>query len=167
MSRLYLIIFFLGFFSTGFSQNNLKKYLAFAQEQYEKGDYYYALEYYEKAMVLDSQTVDILWRMAETNRAYKDYRKAEYYYAKVYDREEAGIYPSSLLQLGLMQKQNGKYDQALETFKRAKKKYYKDKRGYLYLKSKQELVSIPYARRLEWIELDVTHLRALRLVVCM
>lgn len=146
MSRLYLIIFFLGFFSTGFSQNNLKKYLAFAQEQYEKGDYYYALEYYEKAMVLDSQTVDILWRMAETNRAYKDYRKAEYYYAKVYDREEAGIYPSSLLQLGLMQKQNGKYDQALETFKRAKKKYYKDKRGYLYLKSKQELVSTVWAK---------------------
>src|SRR5690606_6426286 len=117
MSRLYLIIFFLGCFSTGFGQNNLKKYLAFAQEQYDKGDYYYALEYYNKAMELDSNTVDILWRMAETNRAYKDYRKAEYYYAKVYDREEAGIYPSSLLQLGLMQKQNGKYDQALETFK--------------------------------------------------
>lgn len=146
MSRLYLIFFFLGCFSTGFGQNNLKKYLAFAQEQYDKGDYYYALEYYNKAMELDSNTVDILWRMAETNRAYKDYRKAEYYYAKVYEREEAGIYPSSLLQLGLMQKQNGKYDQAIETFKKGKKKYYKDKKGYLYLKSKQELVSCVWAK---------------------
>ena len=146
MSRLYLILLILGSFSTAFGQNNLKKYLAFAQEQYDKGDYYYALEYYQKAMELDSQTVDILWRMAETNRAYKDYRKAEYYYAKVYDREEAGIYPSSLLQLGLMQKQNGKYDQAIETFKRGKKKYYKDKKGYLYEKSKQELVSCVWAK---------------------
>lgn len=146
MSRLYLIIFFLGCFSTGFGQNNLKKYLAFAQEQYDKGDYYYALEYYNKAMELDSNTVDILWKMAETNRAYKDYRKAEYYYGKVYEREEAGIYPSSLLQLGLMQKQNGKYDLAIETFKRAKKKYYKDKKSYLYLKSKQELVSCVWAK---------------------
>jgi len=146
MSRLYLIVFILGSFSTAFGQNNLKKYLAFAQEQYDKGDYYYALEYYQKAMELDSQTVDILWRMAETNRAYKDYRKAEFYYAKVYDREEARIYPSSLLQLGLMQKQNGKYDQALETFKRAKKKYYKDKKSYLYQKSKQELISCVWAK---------------------
>ncbi len=146
MSRLYLILLILGSFSTSFGQNNLKKYLAFAQEQYDKGDYYYALEYYQKAMELDSQTVDILWRMAETNRAYKDYRKAEYYYAKVYDREEAGIYPSSLLQLGLMQKQNGKYEQAIETFKKGKKKYYKDKKGYLYQKSKQELVSCVWAK---------------------
>ena len=145
MSRLYLVLFF---FTLGFSshaQNNLKKYLEFAKEQYDKGDYFYALEYYSKAMELDSNTIDILWQVAETHRAYKDYRKAEYYYAKVYDREEAKIYPSSLLQLGLMQKQNGKYQEALETFKRAKKKYYKDKRSYNYLKSKEEIESTLWA----------------------
>ena len=129
-----------------FGQNNLSKHLDFAQEQFDKGDYYYALEYYEKAMQIDSTTIDILWRVAETHRAYKDYRKAEYYYAKVYDGEEAQIYPYSLLQLGLMQKQNGKYPEAIETFKKAKKKYYKDKRGYLYLKSKQELISTLWAQ---------------------
>ena len=92
-------------------------------------------------MELDSATVDIVWNYAETLRAYKDYRKAEFYYAKVYAKEETRIYPSSLLYLGLMQKQNGKYDEALETFKKAKKKYYKDKKSYLYKKSKQELES--------------------------
>ena len=94
-----------------FGQNNLSKYLDFAQEQYDKGDYFYALQYYEKAMEIDSATVDILWNYAQTLRAYKDYRKAEYYYEKVYGREEAAIYPSSLLNWGLMQKQNGKYDE--------------------------------------------------------
>lgn len=141
MSRLYLILLFSLFCLGASGQNYLKKYLDFAQQQYEKGDYYYASEYYRKAMQIDSNTVEILWNYAETLRAYKDYRKAEYYYAKVYDREEAAIYPSSLLNWGLMQKQNGKYEQALETFKKAKKKYYKDKKGYLYQKAKREVES--------------------------
>jgi tetratricopeptide (TPR) repeat protein len=127
-------------------QNNLKKYLEFAEEQFQKGDYYYALQYYEKAMDLDSQSVDIIWNYAETQRAYKNYRKAEFYYQKVYNKEEARIYPSSLLQLGLMQKQNGKYAEALATFKKAKKKYYKDKKGYLYKKAKKEIVSTVWAK---------------------
>ena len=146
MSRLYLTLVFCGCVLSGFSQNNLKKYLDFAKSQYEKGDYFYAAQYYEKAMELDSQTVDILWNYAETLRAYKDYRKAEFYYAKVYDREEAAIYPGSLLNWGLMQKQNGKYEEALATFKKAKKKYYKNKKGYLYQKSKRELGSLVWVQ---------------------
>ncbi|MDX2359873.1 MAG: DUF1573 domain-containing protein [Crocinitomicaceae bacterium] len=124
----------------------MKKYLDFAEEQYNKGDYFYAVEYYKKAMELDSNTIDILWNYAETLRAYKDYRMAEYYYAKVYDRESADIYPYSLLYLGLMQKQNGHYAEALETFKKAKKKYYKDKKGYLYMKSKKELAALVWVQ---------------------
>jgi tetratricopeptide (TPR) repeat protein len=85
MSRLYLILLFAVWSFSGLGQNNLKKYLAFAKEQFDKGDYFYALEYYNKAMELDSNTIDILWQVAETYRAYKDYRKAEYYYDKVYE----------------------------------------------------------------------------------
>ena len=146
MSRLYLTIFFTLVAMTGISQNMLGKYLDFAQEQFEKGDYFYALTYYEKAMELDSASVDIIWKYAETQRAYKNYRKAEFYYGKVYEKEGAKIYPYSLLYWGLMQKQNGKYELALETFKKAKKKYYKDKKGYLYKKSKQEIVSTVWAK---------------------
>ena len=145
MSRLYLVAFFIFGSSFVFGQNNLPKYLDFAKKQYDKGDYYYALMYYEKALVIDSNTVDILWNYAETLRAYKDYRKAETYYAKVYDKEAGKLYPASLLNLGLMQKQNGKYAEAIETFKLAKKKYFKDKKSYLYLKSKRELESTIWA----------------------
>lgn len=145
MSRLYLILFFLCSFQL-FGQDMLGKYLKFAEEQYQKGDYYYALEYYEKVLQLDSNSVDVLWKYAETLRAYKDYRRAEFYYKKVYDKELGAFYPSSLMQLGLMQKQNGHYDLAIETFKKAKKKYYKDKKGYLYQKSKRELESCLWAK---------------------
>lgn len=146
MSRLYLIGIFCWLTSVSWGQNLLTKYLKFADEQSQKGDYFYALEYYSKAMEIDSNTIDILWKVAEAHRGYKDYRKAEYYYAKVYERELGAMYPASLLQLGLMQKQNGKYDAAIETFKKAKKKYGKNKKDYLYLKSKQELESTLWAK---------------------
>ena len=145
MPRLYLILFALLSF-TGYGQNMLGKYLDFADEQYAKGDYIYALQYYEKAMEIDSNTVSILWKYAESLRAYKDYRRASYYYQKVYEKEETAIYPSSLLQWALMEKQNGNYNEAIELFKRAKKKYSKDKRTYNYLKSKRELESCLWAQ---------------------
>lgn len=146
MSRLHLIGCFLLLAFGSTAQNELGKYLDFAHQQYEKGDYVYALTYYEKAMELDSNSVSILWSYAETLRAYKDYRKAAEYYAKVYNKEEAAIYPYSLLYWALMEKQNGNYAQAIELFKRAKKKYAKDKRDYTYLKSKRELESCLWAQ---------------------
>jgi tetratricopeptide (TPR) repeat protein len=101
---------------------------------------------YEKALAIDSNSVELLWKYAESLRAFKDYRKAEFYYKKVYDKESAAIYTASLLNVGLMQKQNGKYDEAIETFKKAKKKYAKQKKDYPYLKSKRELESCLWAK---------------------
>jgi len=146
MSRFYIISVFI--FSVGhvFSQNELSNYLKFADEQYKKGDFYYALEYYEKAIVLDSNSLTPLWNYAETLKAYKDYKKAEVYYKKVYAKEDTQIYPSSLLNLGIMQKHNGKYEQAIETFKKCKKKYVKDKKSYLYLKAAREVESCLWAK---------------------
>lgn len=146
MSRLYIVLF-ISFFSMALSaQQELKKYLEFAQEKYQSGDYIYAMQYYEKAMAIDSNTINTLWEYAETLRAYKDYPKAAYYYGKVYSRESTELYPSSLLQYGLMLKQSGKYDKALEVFKLAKKKYRSDPRGYLYRKSRVEMQSCVWAK---------------------
>ena len=146
MPRLYLILGMLLLTVFGRSQNELGKYIEFADQQYQKGDYIYALTYYEKAMELDSNSVSILWKYAETLRAYKDYRKAAFYYEKVYNKEETAIYPYSLLYWALMEKQNGNYTEAIELFKRAKKKYAKDKKDYTYLKARRELESCLWAQ---------------------
>lgn len=146
MPRLHLV-FFAIFTSPSlcFGQSELSKYLKYADEQFQKGDYYYAIDYYQKALAIDSQSVSILWSYAETLRAYKDYKNAELYYKKVYKKEETNQYPSSLLQWGLMQKQNGKYEEALETFKLAKKKYARNKKDYLYQKARREIESCLWA----------------------
>lgn len=146
MSRLYLVlIFFFVSITAIFSQNKVKKYIKFADEQYIKGDYYYALEYYKMALEVDSNNVDFLWKYAETLRAYKDYQEAEKYYLKVYKREKTKKYPSSLLYYGLMQKQNKNYVKALETFRLAKKKYQTDENSYLYIKANREIESCSWA----------------------
>ena len=84
MSRLYLILFlFIPLISVSQKTSQLVK---FADEQFKKGDYYYAQEYYKQALAKDSTNIDILWKYAETLRAYKSYIEAEKQYAKIFAR---------------------------------------------------------------------------------
>lgn len=140
------MLLFLGWFFPGLcQQKEVSKLLKAGDTKMAQGDYIYALSYYQQAMTLDSNTIDVLWKTAEANRAYKDYRKAAYYYGKVFERENTRIYPESILRYGLMQKQNGEYEAALKSFKKAVRLYKKDKKGYLYLKAKQETESTLWA----------------------
>ena len=144
MSRLYLI-FFLGLFSTQVSaQVKLKKLVDFADEQYKNGDYYYALEYYKQALDRDSTSLELMWKYAETQRAYKNYVDAADYYARVYARDQGILYPESLLYLALMEKQTGDYKNAFETMKSAKRNFAEDKTTYRYKKSAQEVEALAW-----------------------
>jgi tetratricopeptide (TPR) repeat protein len=143
MSRLY-ITFFICLPFLVYSQKT-RQLVKFADEQYKKGDYYYALEYYKQALGKDSSNLEILWKYAEALRAYKNYSEAEKQYAKVFAREQAKVYPSSILQLGLMQKQTGNYKKAIESFKLAARLYEKDKTNYLYKKVDKEIQSTQWA----------------------
>ena len=146
MSRLYLILFLtFGLNNLGTAQKTLKKIIAFADEQYVKGDFIYALEYYKQALEKDSNSVKLLWKYAETLRAYKDYPNAETYYAKVYAREQTKIYSNSLLNLALMQKQNGRYTQAIKTLNLSAKKLSNKKSSPFYIKTLREIESCKWA----------------------
>jgi hypothetical protein len=145
MPRLYLTLFILLVMPLSLlGQVKLKDLVQFADEQYKKGDYYYAIDFYKKAIAIDSNSLELKWKYAETLRAYKSYKEAEKLYAEIYAREEAETYPESILYLGLMQKQNGKYQKAIETFKLAKT-HYDDKESYNYKKSNREVESCYWA----------------------
>ena len=145
MSRLHLVFLFVVIFFNSFSQVKLKQIVGFADEQYKKGDYYYALEYYKQALAQDSNSLELTWKYAETQRAYKDYVQAEKYYALVYARDNDLVYPASILYLGLMQKQNGNYSRAFETMKLAKKRFTDGEEEYFYRKSIQEVDACAWA----------------------
>ncbi len=146
MSRFHLVISFLLLGNFVFGQGPLKKIIKAGDKQFELGDYNSAIDFYEKARIIDSTSVEILWKCAESYRMYRDYQKARVLYTKVYKKEEGFIYPMSLLYRGLMEKQTGDYETALVTFKTAAKKYRTDKNSYAYLKAKNEISSCTWAK---------------------
>ncbi len=139
---LFLFLFFASF---GAKTQTLQQLVKFADENAKGGDYYGASVYYQKALRLDSTDIELLWKYAECLRLYNNYEKAEFYYEKVFKREEGLRYPESQFNLAMMQKQNGRYKLAGETFKAVNKKFGKDKKSYYFLKSKKEIQSCMYA----------------------
>lgn len=119
----------------------------FADQKVVEGDFYYAIQYYKKAMDIDSASVEINWKMAEVQRRYKNYVLAEYYYQKVYDKESAKIYPKSIFWLSSMQHYNGKYKESGRRWKVAKKVFKRKRKEYAYKKSMQEFRSCLWATK--------------------
>jgi YHS domain-containing protein len=144
--RILIVILAINCNTGGFSQT-YSQLISFADQKVQERDYYYAIQFYEQAMDIDSNSVEVLWKYAETLRMYKDFPKAEYYYKKVYRKEDAKIYPRSIFWLGTMQHYNGKYKEAIATWKKAKKIYKRDRDSYEYLKSLHEIKSCLWASK--------------------
>ncbi len=145
-----LILLMLVVASSSFNNSYAQSYsqlVEFADEKMIEGDFYYAIEYYEKAMLIDSAGVEINWKYAEALRRYKDYPKAEKYYGIVYQKENAKIYPRSIFWLASMQHYNGKYEEAIENWKLCKKAFKKKKKSYEYKKSQAEIKSCLWAKK--------------------
>ena len=143
----YIALFLLVLTSNVDFAQTYTQMIEFADEKVEEGDYYYAIDYYYKAMKIDSNSVEINWKMAEAQRHYKDYITAEYYYQKVYKKENAKIYPYSIFWLATMQHYNGKYKQATGSWKIAKKIFKRQRKEYVYKKSMQEFKSCLWAKK--------------------
>ncbi len=147
MLRCLVIFLFLTATSFTFSQSQ-KQLIQYADENFELGDFYGASIYYEKALKLDSANIHLLYKYATSLRKYNNYTQAEYYYAKVFDKDLGGrIYPDAVFWLGIMQKNNGLYKEALKSFKKSKSVHGRKKKEYTYRKSKQEISSCSYAKR--------------------
>ena len=86
------------------------------------------------------------WLLAEAYRQYNDYAHAEELYEEVYRREKGRVYPMSAFWLATMMKNNGNYANSLKLWKKVNRKFKRDKKGYVYLKSKQEIESCSWAR---------------------
>jgi tetratricopeptide (TPR) repeat protein len=146
MPRLYLaFLFFWTWPCTSYSQVKIRDVIEFADKQFKKGDYYYATQMYDKALQMDSTSIELFWKQAESYRAYKNYELAAQWYAKVYAVDAEKSYPSALMYYALMTKQMGNYTAALALFKKAYKEVSDAPDDYLYKKTKQEIKSTEYA----------------------
>lgn len=82
----------------------------FFTEQYSK-----AIEFYYRALSLDSTNVYANYYIAECHRNIFNFQEAEYYYGRV-AADPKTDFPLSKFYFPLMQKFNGKFDQAIDNF---------------------------------------------------
>lgn len=86
-----------------------------AEESYKKGDYYNAVEWYEKAYK-EEKDKDIAAEVAYLHYLLRDYKRAENWYRRILRRDRDNRYASERMIYGLVFKALGKYPEALEQF---------------------------------------------------
>jgi tetratricopeptide (TPR) repeat protein len=86
-------------------------------EQIQKGQYYRALEQYEKAYK-QAKDKDIAIKIAYAHLLLRDYAKSANTYYKVLSRDKANKYAEHRYDFGRALKMNGSYTEAAEEFKK-------------------------------------------------
>lgn len=99
---------------------SVSKMKARARIAQETGDIYTALFYYEEVVRKDSSDVKALYQVAEMHRFTRNYKQAEITYGKVFALAPSD-YPFAQYYQAVMQKMNGRYELAKETFSAFKK----------------------------------------------
>ncbi len=153
MSRFHLIcLLFIA--AQGWGQKQVQKWVAHADQQVIALDYIEALKYYQQALELEPTSIDLQWKIAQTNAQFKDYKTAARFYLKVFEQDPDGDrYPWAQLQYALMLKQQALYKEALAQFKEAKRFFSEDKTTYGYLKANQEVLACSWVlKQLKYVD---------------
>ncbi|MEI6766568.1 MAG: DUF1573 domain-containing protein [Bacteroidota bacterium] len=153
-----LIIFAL--LLTAFSTSNAcaqtaQENIGYGDEAFAEADYYNASIYYSNALQLDSSDMAVVWKCAESFRMFNNYQLAEHWYAHLVTKDNANNYPIAQFNLALMQKSQGKYDEALASFNKYNKRHVGDN-DYYSAKTKIEISACSEAKKLTEHKLNIT-----------
>ncbi|HEY8402751.1 MAG TPA: tetratricopeptide repeat protein, partial [Cytophagaceae bacterium] len=88
-----------------------------ANKYFENMEYYMAAQEYEKVLKNNPSHKVALFRLAESYRLYFEYEKAELNYKRLLVIGEKE-YPLARFWVGILQKTNGKYEEAIESFEK-------------------------------------------------
>jgi len=92
-----------------------KKKLKIARKKIQDGSYYNAAQYLEDVYKAKPEKIEVPHLLGDVYRILRDYEASEKYYKAVTNKDKEA-YPSDLFYLGVMQKMNGKYEEAKKTF---------------------------------------------------
>lgn len=87
-----------------------------ADEQYEMGDYYNALDWYTKVLEEDKNDVTVIGRIADTHLKLRDLEEAQNWFKKLVKKDKTGIYPDAEFHYARILKMNGKLNDAKSAF---------------------------------------------------
>jgi len=138
----------IGFLIALLSSCAIQKKIKTADQLYKDGSYYNAVDLYGEAYEKKENNTKLTYKMAETNRQLKDYEEAEKWYAKT-EEMNAKAWPEAQFYKALMQKNQGKYDEASTEFQ-AFIDGYDDKDGTgLKSRAKMEIEGCELAKELK------------------
>ncbi len=88
--------------------------LSIAEEQYENGDYYNALDWYNKVLEVQPDDLSVIHKIASLHYELRDMKNAASWYSKVVKKDKENAYPNASLVYGRVLKMNGDLDDAEE-----------------------------------------------------
>ncbi len=89
--------------------------LRYADDLFGSGSYFNAIDYYQQLKQDDERNPYYTYQLADCYRFTRDYVPAAHYYLEAYALAKK-VYPLSLYYAGLMLKQQGEYQEAINTF---------------------------------------------------
>jgi len=89
--------------------------IATAEAEMRKGEYYNALDWYNRAYS-EQRNPELALKIAELHLALRDYKKAAIWYKRVLRRDKKNRYAKYRFYYALALKAQGKYDEALQQF---------------------------------------------------
>ena len=95
---------------------NKAQKLKVANEQYEMGDYYNALDWYTKVLEEDASDVLVIGKIAETHFQLRDLKEAQKWFEKVIKKDKTKIYPDAEFHYARILKMNGEMNDAKAAF---------------------------------------------------
>ena len=95
---------------------NKAQKLKVADEQYEMGDYYNALEWYTKVLEEDANDVAAIGRIADTHFKLRDLEEAQKWFEKVVKKDKSNMYPDAEFHYARILKMNGELNDAQAAF---------------------------------------------------
>lgn len=98
------------------SGQTLRQYITAAENALAQKDYFTAYTHFETAVGVDSNRMDLQYKLAETARLYQSYSFAETYYGNVLRSKDSESYPEAAYWLAKMQQMQGKYDDAITNY---------------------------------------------------
>ncbi len=118
MKRLFLLVVLLMSFGAfqPLNAQSFKAYMKAAAKADAEHDYNAAMLYYGEAMDKKPKDMEARYRFAEAARKFHAYELAEKAYQKVLKSKDKVRFPLAAFQLGMVQKQMGKYKAAIKSF---------------------------------------------------
>jgi peptidoglycan-associated lipoprotein len=95
---------------------NKSQKLKVADDQYEMGDYYNALDWYTKVLEEDASDVLVIGKIADTHFKLRDLEEAQKWFEKVVKKDKSNIYPDAEFHYARILKMNGETNDAKAAF---------------------------------------------------